>query len=144
MLYDPFTPNGSRLGPFGQNKWRFWKCASKAPRAEGGSRGEETSPHFRGSADFSDESLRYVKPKWFPKTIAGLTFFPTSRDLFSTFLSTSSLYCIFGCPLTHCGTLLFPLRSILAPFWLNVVRILHLIGSVLIFCSSTLSCLSTC
>ena len=35
LLYDPFCPNGSRLRPFGPNGWRFWKCAGKAPRAEG-------------------------------------------------------------------------------------------------------------
>ena len=42
MLYDPFDLNGSRLGPFRLNGWRFWKCPGKAPKAEGG-RGEETS-----------------------------------------------------------------------------------------------------
>ena len=42
--YDPFKPNGSRLGPFGSNGLIFGGCPGKAPRAEGG-RGEETSPH---------------------------------------------------------------------------------------------------
>ena len=43
LLYTPFSPNGSRLGPFGQNGLIFGGRPSKAPREEGG-RGEETSP----------------------------------------------------------------------------------------------------
>ena len=46
LLYDPFDPNGSRFGPFGQNGSRLWGVSDKAPRAEGG-RGEETSPRFK-------------------------------------------------------------------------------------------------
>ena len=46
LLYDTFDSNGSRLGPFVSNGWKFWKCPGKAPRAEGG-RGEETSPCFK-------------------------------------------------------------------------------------------------
>ena len=44
LCYDPFKPNGSRLGPFGSKRVDFWRVPDKAPRAEGG-RGEETSPH---------------------------------------------------------------------------------------------------
>ena len=64
LLYAPFCPNGSRLGPFGQNGLIFRGCPGKAPRAERG-RGEETSPHqdvlacpTKGSADFLMDSIR--------------------------------------------------------------------------------------
>jgi hypothetical protein len=43
LVYDPFNPNGSRLGPFGSDELMFWG-GGKAPRADG-VRGEETSPH---------------------------------------------------------------------------------------------------
>ena len=35
LLYDPFDPNRSRLGPFGQNGSRFCGWPDKAPRADG-------------------------------------------------------------------------------------------------------------